>query len=158
MGGVLESIRSEFGGFARGGALAGDRTTREADFESFLKLKRGTASPEDLARRSAEEFVAQALVLPVLKGLREASEAAPPFAPGAYEKNIGSLHDMEIASRLVRSQRFPIVDAVARNLLMKSGMDPDGADGSEHGGSNNDADAAAKRPGNSEGRAPVAAD
>jgi hypothetical protein len=107
----------------------------DGSFESILTSARDTA-PEALARRSAEEFVAQSLVLPVLKSLREQNDAAPPFAPGPYEKNIASLYDMEIASRLVRAQRFPIVDAVARNLLEKRGTDPAHRPRPEHGGSN----------------------
>jgi hypothetical protein len=43
------------------------------------------ATPEQAARRSAEEFVASSLIVPVLKALREQNNAAPPFAPGDSE-------------------------------------------------------------------------
>lgn len=76
-------------------------------------------SPEQRARSAAEEFVAQALVFPILKLMRETNQAAAPFAPGDYEKSIGSLHDVETAARIVRASNFPLVDAVARNLLKR---------------------------------------
>lgn len=87
-------------------------------------MGRGAEDAYARARSAAEEFVAQSLVLPVLKSLREQNAASPPFAPGAYEKTISPLYDLEVASRIVRAKRFPIVDAVARNLLKdKRGFD-----------------------------------
>lgn len=106
-----------------------------AEFESILRTTRGAADPESEARKAAEEFVAQSLVLPILKSIREQNQAAPPFGPGPYEQNIGSLFDMEIASRLVRAQRFDIVDAVARNLLRQSQVSPMESGDQEQGGS-----------------------
>lgn len=89
-------------------------------FQSELMRVRSGATPEQKARAAAEEFVATALVKPVLSRMREGSQAAAPFAPGPYEKQFGPLIDNEIAKRLVQASRFDIVDAVARNLLKNS--------------------------------------
>jgi len=69
------------------------------------------------ARATAEEFVATALVQPVLKELRESSTAWGPFAPGSHEKSFGFLLDAHIAGRIVQAKGFELVDIVARNLL-----------------------------------------
>jgi len=90
-------------------------------FQTELMRVRNGATPEQRARAAAEEFVATALVKPVLSRMREGSQAAAPFAPGPYEKQFGPLIDNEIAKRLVQASRFDVVDAVARNLLKNSG-------------------------------------
>ncbi len=90
-------------------------------FQSELSRVRFGATNEQKARAAAEEFVATALVKPVLARMREGSQAAAPFAPGPYEKQFGPLIDNEIAKRLVQASRFDVVDAVARNLLKNSG-------------------------------------
>lgn len=90
---------------------------RPAPFQSILAPSRVERTPEQKARDAAESFVAQALVLPVLKQLRESNRAATPFAPGPYERSIGSLFDAETAARIVRAERFPLVERVAQNLL-----------------------------------------
>ena len=45
------------------------------------------------------------------------SDAAPPFNRGKHEELFGSLMDQAIATRIVRSSNFPIVDRVAEQLL-----------------------------------------
>ncbi|MBL8746636.1 MAG: hypothetical protein JNK58_09810 [Phycisphaerae bacterium] len=123
---------------ARGVSWSGG-ATRVRDggvgFGSILRKAHGSEDPRERAREAAEEFVAQSLVLPILKSIRDQNQAAPPFGPGPYEKNIASLFDIEIASRMVRSQRFEIVDAVARNLLRESRFSALEASGNEQGGS-----------------------
>lgn len=86
-------------------------------FRSVLGRAVLGGSEQAQARRSAEELVAIALIQPVLKGLRESSDAAPPFAPGPYEKQFGMFMDAELSRRLVKAQNFPLVDRVARDLL-----------------------------------------
>ena len=93
---------------------------RGESFASILSRARDgldQMTPEEKARASAEEFVAQALVLPVLKQMRETNDAWGPFAPGRHEKRFGSMLDGEIASRLVRAQRFPLVERLAQDML-----------------------------------------
>jgi len=76
----------------------------------------GGLTPEQ-ARKTAEEFVSLSLVQPVLAQLRKTNEAWGVFQPGAYEKQFGPLMDAEIAMRMTKASNFPLVDAVARNLL-----------------------------------------
>ena len=75
------------------------------------------------AREAAESLVAHALVLPVLKSLRETNSAAPPFAPGAHERTFGAMADIRMADHLVRASRFPLVEAVERWLVKHGGTD-----------------------------------
>ena len=107
--------------FARGGAGVDERTERQSDFASVLGRvqMRSGESPEDLARRSAEQFVAMALVQPLLKQLRDSNHAAPPFAPSQGEKQFQSLMDAEVAQRMVRAAHFPLVERLARDMLTK---------------------------------------
>ena len=79
-------------------ALGGDQKTRQ--------------SP----REAAEEFIAMALVQPILAQLRETNQAAGPFAPGDVEKRFGPMLDAEIAHRMVKSSRWGLVDAVTARL------------------------------------------
>jgi Rod binding domain-containing protein len=91
--------------------------TAPDSFASVLQVQRGDRSPEQAARDAAEQFVAQSLVQPVFAQLRGSSHAAPPFAPGEAEKTFRPLLDAELARRIVSARQFPLVDAVARNLL-----------------------------------------
>lgn len=91
--------------------------TSPDSFASILRAQRGQRSPEQVARDAAEQFVAQSLVQPLFAQLRGSSEAAPPFAPTEAEKTFRPLLDAELARRIVSAQQFPLVDAVARNLL-----------------------------------------
>lgn len=68
------------------------------------------------ARATAEEFVAVALVQPILSQLRESNNAWGPFAPGAHEKQFGALLDAEYASRIARASGFGLVDRLASDL------------------------------------------
>lgn len=95
---------------------------RQGDFASVIARaqNRVQATPEDrqaAARESAEEFVAVTLVQPLLKQLRETSNAAAPFAPSSAELQFRGMMDAQIAQRVSRASNFPIVDVVARNLL-----------------------------------------
>jgi hypothetical protein len=69
------------------------------------------------ARKAAEDFVSIAFIEPVLKKLRETSNAAPPFAPGPAEKQFRSMMDAQIARQVVRAAHFPLVDELARRML-----------------------------------------
>lgn len=96
----------------------------ELDFGRLLagvSERQPGATPEQVARRSAEEFVASTLIVPVLKALRAQNSAAPPFAPGEGERLFGPLLDEEIAVRISRAERFPLVDRLARDLLKQGG-------------------------------------
>mgnify|MGYP007037792050 CR=1 FL=1 len=104
----------------------------QESFERILGRKSSKEGPE-AAREAAEDFVSIALVLPVLKQMREMNQAAPPFAPSDGEKKFGALLDAELAARLVRSTKFGIVDAVAERMGW-SKVDGDAAADEENGG------------------------
>lgn len=140
---AIASIPGSHSPFSRVHGIDADEP--EVKFDAILRRVSGSEDPARRARAAAEEFVAQALVLPILKEVRESNTAPPPFGPGPYEKNIGSLFDAEIASRMVKAQRFSIVDAVARNLLRVASPSEAEAPVPEQGGSHVDADAAQAR-------------
>lgn len=73
-------------------------------------------SPEQ-AEKTAREFVSMSLVQPILAQLRKTNAAWGPFKPGNHEQQFGPLIDAEVAMRITRASNFPIVDAVARNLM-----------------------------------------
>lgn len=81
-------------------------------------------TPESKAREGAEQFVAISFLQPLLKQLRETNRAAAPFAPSSGEKQMQGLMDAELASRLAKAQRWPLVDRIAQDLLKKSAETP----------------------------------
>lgn len=112
-------------GAARAGAAA-------APFKSVLERRQSmfldaTArgdngeglTPAELARKTAEDFVASAFVEPLLKQLRETNHAAAPFAPGPAEKQFGGIIDAQVARQIARASRFGLVDEMARRMLNK---------------------------------------
>lgn len=89
---------------------------RQDAFLDLLARARRTSGGAAGARKAAEELVAITFVEPVLKMLRETSQAAPPFAPGEGEREFGALRDAEFARQIVRAAHFPLVDRLARDL------------------------------------------
>lgn len=81
-------------------------------------------TPAAKARDVAEQYVSIALVQPLLKQLRETSNAAPPFAPTQAEKQFRALTDADLAQRIVKAKQFPLVDRLARDLLERGGEMP----------------------------------
>jgi Rod binding domain-containing protein len=67
----------------------------------------------------AEELVSGAFVRPVLAKMRETNQAAPPFAPGRWEKTFGPMMDEQISKNIVESSRFPLVDTLTEQLMAK---------------------------------------
>jgi Rod binding domain-containing protein len=98
---------------------------RQDDFSAVIARARPTGaagqSPEQRARAAAEQFVAIALVQPLLSQLRQSNEAAPPFAPSQGERQFRSLMDAQLAHQMVHAARFPLVDRLARDLLKNTG-------------------------------------
>lgn len=91
-------------------------------FESYLgkQVDAQSGTAEERARKAAEQIVSVALVQPVLKQLRESNMAAPPFAPTQGEKQFQGLMDSAISERLVHASRFPLVDRLAEQMVVKS--------------------------------------
>jgi Rod binding domain-containing protein len=118
-------------GFARPDGLA----ARQGDFAAVIARARSSPvgdTPEErkkAAREGAQDFVAVTLVQPLLKQLRDSNHAAAPFAPSSAELQFRAMADAQIAQRIVRATNFPIVDAVARNLMRKGGEAPQGVKG-----------------------------
>lgn len=100
-----------------------DSTRRADDFSALLgrTISPPDATPEERARKAAEQIVAVALVQPILKQLRESSQAAPPFAPTQGEKQFQSLMDAQVAQQVVGSKRFALVDRIQELMLKRSG-------------------------------------
>ncbi|MDX2130479.1 MAG: hypothetical protein SFY69_00315 [Planctomycetota bacterium] len=85
----------------------------------LARAKTELGTPEARAREGAEQLVATALVLPVLKGLRESNGAAAPFAPSSGEKSFRAIADGALAERLVRRSDWALVDRIADTMLRR---------------------------------------
>lgn len=93
------------------------RPAGEASALSFERaMSRAQDTSDEELRGAAQDLVAQTLVLPILAQLRSTNNAAAPFAPGPHEKYFAPLFDAEIAQRIVRSTRFPLVDTIVARL------------------------------------------
>lgn len=92
---------------------------QQAAFQSVIGRGRATG---DRARAAAEEFVAVSLVEPILRELRESSDAAPPFAPTRGEKQFRALLDAQLSREIARASRFPLVERLASDLRRAEGM------------------------------------
>ena len=96
---------------------AGLQASQDAT-KSFAKLldaaKHGKSKEE--VRRSAEQLVAATFVTPLLKQVRESSQAVEPFAPTPAEKQFGALLDQRVADDLVHASNLPIVDRLVATI------------------------------------------
>lgn len=98
------------------------RTTAQEDFSAILsKATKTRGDPQAQAREAAEQFVAVALIQPILKQMRSSNNTPAPFGPGEGEKAFSGIADAALAQNLVRSKNFPLVGAIADQLL-KRGM------------------------------------
>ncbi|MEM1183574.1 MAG: hypothetical protein AAGI53_01085 [Planctomycetota bacterium] len=98
------------------------QSQRQRDFASLLNREMsmpgaGKDTPEQSARAAAEDFVATALVQPLLKAVREANQAPAPWGPTDVEKQFGGFIDADRSRQIVRAGNFGIVDRLARDLL-----------------------------------------
>lgn len=101
-------------------ATDAQRLDEQRSFSSVLaRAQTADQDPEVKAREAAEQFVSVALVQPILKHLREANTAAPPFGPGKGEQAFQGLMDAEISQRLTRKSNWALVDQVAARLTAK---------------------------------------
>jgi len=107
-----EEIRSNRPASVSGGDVA---------FASFLSPTLAKQTPEEAARRAAEEFVSISMVQPILASLRETEDAAAPFAPGDAERRFRPMLDAEIARRIVQREDYALVNEVARRMLERTG-------------------------------------
>lgn len=87
----------------------------EVAFADVMRRARGGATEEDV-REAAEDLVANAFLAPVLRQIRESSDAAPPFQPTPAEKQFGQLLDIETARQIVRKSELPIVERLTETF------------------------------------------
>ncbi len=95
------------------------QAARQQDFASTLagQLSGPGASRQHAdPRKAAEDFVAIALIQPILKTLRESDKSPPPLGPGPAEKQFRSLADAQVARQIVRGGRWPLIDSMVRTL------------------------------------------
>lgn len=94
---------------------------RHQDFQTLLGrvTSTGDQSPEELARKSAEQFVAMTFVQPLLKQMRESDHSAAPFAQTQGQKQFQSLIDADLSQKIVRASNFPLVNRLQSDLLEK---------------------------------------
>jgi Rod binding domain-containing protein len=91
-------------------------------FQNILgrALGKSSLAPEAQARQAAESYIALTFIQPIIKQLRESDHTPPPWGPTQGEKQFGALRDAELAQRIAQAKRFPLVDRVARDLLVKA--------------------------------------
>lgn len=94
---------------------------KHASFADALgrAVERPGDTPEQEARRAAEQLVAGAFVRPILEKVREATMAAPPFQPTQGERQFRAIADAQVAQAIVHGARFPLVDRITESLLRR---------------------------------------
>ena len=114
-----QNVRSPVDAAVFGRAREDDR---KSDFASVLgRMGQGAGeSTEQLAKRSAENFVSMTFVQPLLKQLRSSNHSAPPFAPTQGEQQFQGLMDAELAQRIVKAAHFPLVERITRDVLERT--------------------------------------
>ncbi|MFO0860486.1 MAG: rod-binding protein [Phycisphaerales bacterium] len=98
----------------------------QLDFTEVLGKQTGRqiGKPDaEKIQNAAENFVAIALVQPVFKQMRAASQAEPPFGPSKAEKQFQSLMDAQVARKIVHNTHWPVVERVAQQMRWKAGLE-----------------------------------
>lgn len=123
----MDTVRNELGVGVPIGARAAARASgvigsNRRDFELALGRARheGMDGPARV-RELAEQMVSAALVMPLLKELRQSNRAAPPFGPTGSEKTLGPLADAALAQRMVRAEGWGIVERLERVFGERAG-------------------------------------
>ena len=89
-----------------------DRLVRRADAATVKE----TDDRQHKAREAAHDLVSTTFIMPMLAAMREDPFRSDLFHGGAAEDMFGARLDQIIADRVTRSARFPLVDAVYRQL------------------------------------------
>jgi hypothetical protein len=126
----MEAVQSGGGIAALGGVgtaplVTSGQSKRKSDQEMFKDILAqakvgGEGTPEERARKAAEQLVSTALVQPIFKRLRESNMAAAPFGPNQMERTFGPMRDAAFAQRMVGSQNWALVDRLAQRMLGKT--------------------------------------
>jgi hypothetical protein len=85
------------------------------------EAQREQQTKSDETRKAAQDFVSIAFVQPVLKQLRESSQAAAPFAATSAQKSFQQMLDGVLARKITQGTNWPLVDAVEQRMLRKAG-------------------------------------
>ena len=101
-------------------ATPGTVIQRQRDFSAVISRDESQADTKGSARQAAEDFVAMAFVEPLLSQLRESNNAAPPFAPGAAERQFGEIMDQVLSRQIVRASHFPLVQRLESDMTTRS--------------------------------------
>ena len=107
---LTTSVGERLGSTPAGDASGGFSTTLSSVLGG--RAADGAKTP----RQAAEEFVAIALVQPILAQMRESEGAWGPFAPGDAEKRFAPLLDAEIAQRIVKKEGWGLVESIEAQL------------------------------------------
>jgi len=96
--------------------------SRQDDFTSVIARAKNAAGRDrtKAAREAAEQFVASALVQPILSQLRTTNWAAEPFTPTPGERTFQQMTDAQTAITLVRKTRWGLVDRIAEAIERRS--------------------------------------
>ena len=102
------------------GTVSGDE---HRAFEDVLGVARdydaneSNSDREARAREGAEKLIASVFVEPLLKSVRESSQAAEPFKLTSGEKQFRSLLDARVAETVVRKADLSLTKRIAADLL-----------------------------------------
>lgn len=92
--------------------------------EGFAVLMQQAATTEDgldaQAREAAQQLVASALVLPLLAEARSEPTDAKLFHGGLAEDSFRSQLDGILADRIVKNEKFPLVDRIYEHVTRRS--------------------------------------
>lgn len=111
------ALRDRFGPAGVSSEVSG----RQSAFAAALGRARETGDGKSKAREAAEQLVATTFIQPILKRMRDSSQAAPPFAPTRAEKQFGSILDSTLAGRIVQKADWSLVDRIERDMNQRSG-------------------------------------
>lgn len=106
--------RGVLGAFEATSRIDPPRDDGSAEFAAVLRG--ASAGRPGSTRAAAEQLVATAFIAPVLRHLREFSDAAPPFRQTQAEKQFGQLLDIRTAEQIVRKADLPIVRQITATL------------------------------------------
>lgn len=111
------NVRASFGAEGGGGEVLG----RQSAFAAALGRAKAKGDQASQAREAAEQLVATTFIQPILKRMRDSSQAAPPFAPTQAEKQFGSILDSTLAGRIVKKADWSLVDRIATDMSKRTG-------------------------------------
>ncbi|MCC7408962.1 MAG: rod-binding protein [Phycisphaeraceae bacterium] len=107
---------------ASGAAAVWSAASRADDtrFERELASAQGKVNGrKGQARKAAEQLVSTALVVPLLKQMRQDPFRTELFHGGQAEETFGSQLDQIFADRTVQGANFPLVSAIEKQLLTR---------------------------------------